>query len=80
MKHLQKFNEDKETMITITQEEKDVFEYLNELRDSGVTNMFGATSYIVDEYDIDKRKASAILSKWMANFNEAGYDHLTIEG
>lgn len=79
MKHLQKFNEDNSS-VTITQEEKDIFEYLNELRDSGVTNMFGATSYIVDEFDIDKRKASTILSKWMSNFNEDGYDHLTIEG
>lgn len=74
---LRKFNED---VITITQEEKDIFEYLNELRDSGVTNMFGATSYIVDEYSIDKRKASAILSKWMTNFNEAGYDDLNVVG
>lgn len=55
--------------------EQDVFLFLNDLRDSGETNMFGAGSYIVDEFDIDKREASKLLSLWMDNFNEEGnYD------
>lgn len=55
--------------------EQDVFLFLNDLRDSGETNMFGAGSYIVDEFNIDKRKASKLLSLWMDNFNEEGnYD------
>ena len=37
----------KEIADEITQEMKNVFLYLNELRDSGTTNMFGATPYIV---------------------------------
>ena len=29
---------------------EDYFNYLNELRESGVTNMFGATDYLMDEF------------------------------
>jgi len=48
-----------------------VMDYLNELRDSGVTNMFGAVSYILNEFpELDKNEASRILSLWMKNFNE----------
>lgn len=62
--------------IQITQEEKKMFDYLNNLRESGITNMFGATPYLAEEFDIDKRLASSVLSKWMENFNADGYEHL----
>lgn len=58
-----------------TKQEKEIMEYLNDLRDSGATNMFGATPYIVDEFGIDKQEARKILTLWMDNFNEeAKYD------
>jgi hypothetical protein len=38
------------------------YKFLDNLRDSGKTNMFGATPYIQDEFDIDKIKAKEILS------------------
>jgi hypothetical protein len=65
--------------MEITKFEKEVFEYLNDLREIGITNMFGATPYIVEEYGIEKKEASRILSKWMDMFNESGYEHLTIK-
>jgi len=65
-------------MTTITSFEKKVFNYLNDLRESGATNMFGAGAYIVERFDIDKRQASEILSKWMDNFNNDGYEHLKV--
>jgi len=46
----------------------DVFEFLNELRDSGVTNMFGASPYLVDEFDFPANVAKAWLIKWMKSF------------
>lgn len=67
-----------ENSITITKKEKEMFDYLNRLRRSGATNMFGAGSYLVNHFGIDKKEASQILSKWMDNFNEDGYEHLTI--
>ena len=34
----------------------EVFDYLDILRESGVTNMFGATPYIQEEFGVDKKK------------------------
>ena len=45
--------------------EKEMFIYLDELRDSGVTNMFGAAPYLQREFDLEKREAREILAKWM---------------
>lgn len=42
--------------------------YLNELRESGVTNMFGAGPYLEDAFSLDKRDAQKVLLHWMATF------------
>ena len=44
------------------------FNYLNVLRDSGVTNMFGAPAYLVDEFNLSKYEARTITQEWMATF------------
>jgi hypothetical protein len=44
--------------------------YLNNLRESGVTNMFGATPYLEEDFDIGRKEAKAILMGWMAWVNE----------
>ena len=62
-----KFNA-KKIAKEITEEVKEVFTYLNELRDSGVTNMFGATPYLVDEFGFDKRNAANYLILWMQSY------------
>jgi hypothetical protein len=64
--------ETKETTRATTPQEKEVMEFLNTLRDSGVTNMFGAAPYIVDEFGYDKGEARRMLTLWMNNFNEDG--------
>lgn len=66
----------KTEVIKITEQEKEMFDYLNELRGSGDANMFGASIYLVGEFDIDKYEARKVLSKWMKNFNEDGYKDL----
>lgn len=43
-------------------------EFLDELRESGVTNMFGATPYIMDEFEVSKGDARKILAEWMESF------------
>ncbi len=50
--------------------EKEMFIYLDELRDSGVTNMFGAAPYLQREFGLEKREAREILAKWMQSMNE----------
>ena len=41
------------------------FEYLDELREVGVTNMFGAASYLQEEFGLNKNEAKDILIKWI---------------
>lgn len=42
--------------------------YLDELRDSGVVNMFGATPYIMREFGGDNKTAKNILLEWMDSY------------
>ena len=49
---------------------KDMHVFLNDLRDSGVTNMFGAAPYLQDEFGLDKREARQVLANWMQSFSE----------
>lgn len=46
-------------------------QFLEDLRDSGETNMFGATPYLMDEFGLSKSEARAILTEWMESFKEA---------
>ncbi len=46
------------------------FEYLDDLRESGVTNMYGAGVYLQDSFDISKVRARKILTRWMETFSE----------
>lgn len=48
--------------------------YLENLRRSGVTNMFGATPYLQAEFVLSKQEAMAILSDWMKNYNPEDYE------
>jgi len=42
------------------------FEFLEELRESGVTNMFGALPYLMEEFpELTRQQANDILSNWM---------------
>lgn len=49
---------------------EEYFEYLDALRESGVTNMFGAAPYLVEEFGMNRSKARSVLSEWMCTFNE----------
>ena len=48
----------------------EVFEYLDDLRESGVTNMFGAGRYLKEAYGFDEHVAKAFLAKWMETFGD----------
>jgi hypothetical protein len=50
--------------------DKKYSDFLLALRDSGVTNMFGASPYLQKEFGLDKREAREILANWMKSFNE----------
>lgn len=46
------------------------FEYLDKLRDSGVTNMFGAAPYLTREFaELDIHEARTVLGAWGETFD-----------
>lgn len=45
-------------------------EYLDNLRESGVTNMFGAGSYLQEEFGLNKTDARNVLTYWMETFGQ----------
>ena len=47
----------------------DYFEFLDDLRESGKTNMFGAASYLVERFDLDIKEARSILGRWQNTFS-----------
>lgn len=47
-------------------------EYLDQLRESGETNMFGARPYVQEEFSVDKKTARTILRYWMQSFGKEG--------
>mgnify|MGYP003112439491 CR=1 FL=1 len=54
----------------INEEWTEYYVFLEVLRQSGVTNMFGATPYLREEFGLGRREAIKILSSWMDNYDE----------
>jgi len=49
----------------MNKEQKD---YLDKLRESGETNMFGAGQYLQWEFGLEKKEARIVLSEWMKSY------------
>jgi hypothetical protein len=47
----------------------DQFDFLDALRESGATNMFGAPAYLIEEYEIERDEAVRITRLWMKTFD-----------
>ena len=52
-----------ETIDSETREE--MFDYLEILRRSGATNMFGAAPYLAEEFDINQADAKQVVVEWV---------------
>ena len=48
--------------------QQEMFEYLDELRASGDTNMYGATPFLETQFDLTTREARYVLTTWMKTF------------
>lgn len=46
-------------------DKKAYFYFLEDLRKSGATNMFGAAPYLVDVFGMNRREANDVLLEWM---------------
>jgi len=50
---------------TITEVEQEWFAILDDLRDGGTMNMFGAPRYLHENYKISLQDARDVTTKWM---------------
>ena len=48
--------------------------FLEKLRRSGKTNMFGAAPYVELEFGVSHEEAIKIVGDWMKNYNPADYE------
>ena len=48
--------------------EDTMFTYLEGLRQSGVTNMFGAGPYLEREFNLNRHEAKEVLMSWMKSY------------
>lgn len=54
----------------VVEEHLKYYEFLEALRKSGQTNMFGAAPYLCSYFEMDRVQAIQILSEWMQNYEE----------
>ena len=48
---------------------KEEFVFLDELRASGIVNMYGASEYLMNEFGIKFNEAKEILKDWMNTYS-----------
>ena len=49
---------------------QEMLEYLDDLRESGVTNMFGAGPYVAEEFYATRALAGKVVGYWMKTFGQ----------
>lgn len=50
-------------------EKETVFNFLDNLRESGATNMFGAGPYVESTFGVSRSEARALVIEWMESFS-----------
>jgi len=48
--------------------------YLENLRKTGLVNMYGAGPYLENDFGLSKQEARKILLDWMHNYNPEDYE------
>lgn len=61
---------DKETVEKNPTKYNKYFDWLEDLRRSGITNMFGAVPYLQTRFKLSEQSATNVLSYWMQNYEE----------
>jgi len=57
------------------EDRKEYYNFLEELRKSGVTNMWGAAPFLQAEFDISDTEAREILLDWIKNYSELAKEY-----
>lgn len=71
------YDSEKPKWIDTEGELADLEIYLDDLRESGVTNMFGAGSYLEQDFDLSKERAGEMLLFWMKFFGPRSEGKIT---
>ena len=56
--------------MTKKSSKEEIYQYLDVLRESGVTNMFGAAPYLGRAFGFEKKESHEWLSRWMNDFGK----------
>jgi len=59
--------------VTAAKKYTEEFSYLDHLRRSGVTNMFGAGEYLQRDFNMNRHEAKEVLMAWMNNYENLRY-------
>ena len=54
----------------INEEWIEYYVYLEDLRQSGETNMYGSAPYLREEFGLGRRESIKIVANWMDNYEE----------
>ena len=57
-------------MTPLGKYEAEYYEFLDGLRESGITNMFGAATYLEKQFGLDKKTSRDVLADWMKTFGK----------
>ena len=48
---------------------KEIFKYLDQLRESGEVNMFGSAAYVQEKFELSREDAQRVVEEWMQQFS-----------
>jgi hypothetical protein len=55
----------------MSEEKKErMFDFLDNLRESGICNMFGSGVYLEEMFGINRRESKEVVLEWMNTFSE----------
>lgn len=58
------------TADEIREDWDEYYQALEDIRVSGIVNMFGAAPYLAEYCDIDEKLARQVLANWMHNYSK----------
>lgn len=54
----------------VISEKESMFQYLDDLRESGQVNMFGSGTYLQSTFGLSRYEAKDVVLEWMKTFGE----------
>jgi len=54
----------------VISEKESMFQYLDDLRESGQVNMFGSGTYLQSDFGLSRYEAKDVVLEWMKTFGE----------